>query len=101
MSDIDDEMLEQLMRLSRIRSTEEEKKKLRQGLQNIIASFEQLREIDTEGVPPCHHVLATFANAMREDEVGPLLSREDFLANAPSHVGGMIRVPPIMKDAEP
>jgi aspartyl-tRNA(Asn)/glutamyl-tRNA(Gln) amidotransferase subunit C len=34
---------------------------------------------------------------MREDKVGETLPRELFLANAPSHVGGLIRVPPVIK----
>ena len=39
------------------------------------------------------------ANVTREDVVGELLNREAFLANAPSHVGGMIRVPPVIKQS--
>jgi len=34
---------------------------------------------------------------MREDLVVPTLTREEFLANAPAHVGGMVRVPPVIK----
>ncbi len=34
---------------------------------------------------------------MREDKTGDLLDRELFLANAPSHIGGMVRVPLIIK----
>ena len=36
-------------------------------------------------------------NRMREDEVKEVLSREEFLANAPDQIGGMIRIPPLMK----
>ncbi|MBI3236171.1 MAG: aspartyl/glutamyl-tRNA amidotransferase subunit C [Chlamydiales bacterium] len=42
-------------------------------------------------------VLKGLRNVMRKDEVGTPLSREEFLANAPSHVGGMVRVPPVIK----
>jgi aspartyl-tRNA(Asn)/glutamyl-tRNA(Gln) amidotransferase subunit C len=90
-----------LTKLCRIDCTEEEKKKLLHSLQDILAYIDQLKEVDTEGVNPCNHVIETINNVMREDVVGELLSRELFLANAPAHVGGMIRVPPVIKNSNP
>jgi aspartyl-tRNA(Asn)/glutamyl-tRNA(Gln) amidotransferase subunit C len=37
------------------------------------------------------------SSILREDEVTETLDRETFLANSPAHIGGMIRVPPIIK----
>jgi Asp-tRNA(Asn)/Glu-tRNA(Gln) amidotransferase C subunit len=34
---------------------------------------------------------------MREDEIKDLLPRDQFLAGAPDQIGGMVRVPPVMK----
>jgi aspartyl-tRNA(Asn)/glutamyl-tRNA(Gln) amidotransferase subunit C len=93
----DDDELERLARLCRIEYSKEEKQKIKDNLSRIIHHFEQLKQIDTEGVLPCSHVIETLHNVWREDEVGELLSRDLFLANAPSHVGGMIRVPPVLK----
>jgi aspartyl-tRNA(Asn)/glutamyl-tRNA(Gln) amidotransferase subunit C len=94
--DFSERELEKLMRLSRIECTEEEKKKLRANLTRILAYFQQLKRVNTDGVAACDHVLESMHSVWREDEVGPLLERELFLSNAPSHVGGMIRVPPVM-----
>jgi aspartyl-tRNA(Asn)/glutamyl-tRNA(Gln) amidotransferase subunit C len=97
MSAFDEKELSKLAKLCRIETTEEEKKKLFQSLSKILTYIELLKEVDTEGVAPCNHILETLHNVMREDEIGEVLPREVFLANAPSHVGGMVRVPPVIK----
>ena len=97
MADIKKETIKNLTLLSRIACTEEEQEALLQDLGKILKYFEQLEEIDTSKVPPCNHVLEGMSNVMREDVVGKTLSREEFLKNAPSHVGGLIRVPPVKK----
>lgn len=97
MADLNKESIEELSRLSRIACTPEEQEALLQDLKKILNYVEQLREIDTEHVLPCNHVLDDIVNVTREDEIGHTLSREAFLANAPSHIGGMIRVPTVLK----
>lgn len=86
-----------LCRLCRISATEEEKKKLLSSIDDILAYIEQLSEINTEGVNPCFTVHETLRSVMREDHPETPLSRDLFLSNAPAHVGGMIRVPPVFK----
>jgi len=89
-----------LSRLCRISCTEEEKKRFSKSIQDVLAYVEQLQEVDTAGVPPCHTVLETLSNKLREDIPEEPLSRDLFLANAPSpasQVGGMIKVPPVFK----
>ncbi len=97
MAKLDKETIQQLTRLCRIDCTDEEQEALLKDLKKILEYIEQLQQIDTENVPPCNHVLESMANVMREDRVGEVLNREAFLANAPSHIGGMIRVPPVIK----
>jgi aspartyl-tRNA(Asn)/glutamyl-tRNA(Gln) amidotransferase subunit C len=101
MPDIDENELDKLAKLSRIEMTPEEKKKLLQNLSKILSYIELLSELDTEGVAPCNHIIETLHSVMREDEIGELLPRDVFLANSPSHVGGMIRVPPVIKFNNP
>ena len=97
MSHFDETDLNKLMKLSRIDCSEQEKQKLISSLSRVVSYINLLSEVDTEGVAPCNHILETLANVTREDEVGPTLSRETFLANAPSHVGGMVKVPTVIK----
>lgn len=99
MAELNKETIRNLIQLSRIDCTEEEQQALLKDLQQILAYFEQLQEIDTEDVLPCLHVLEGIANVTREDLVGETMPREVFLANAPSQIGGMIRVPPVIKQS--
>jgi aspartyl-tRNA(Asn)/glutamyl-tRNA(Gln) amidotransferase subunit C len=98
MASINEETIQNLITLSRIECTPEEQKKLLTDLAKIVAYVELLKEIDTENVTPCNHVLEGASNVMRDDVVGASMPRETFLANAPSQVGGMIRVPPVIKN---
>ncbi len=97
MAQFTEEDIDKLSHLCRIQCSQEEKKKLHYNLSRILTYVDQLKELDTEGVPPCNHVIEGMMNVMREDEVGELLPRDLFLQNAPAHSGGMIRVPPVIK----
>ena len=96
-----EEELDKLIHLCRIECTAEERNSLRENLSKVLDYVQELQAVNTQGVEPCLHVLKTHTNVMREDLVGPLLSREEFLANAPAHVGGMIRVPPVIRSGNP
>jgi aspartyl-tRNA(Asn)/glutamyl-tRNA(Gln) amidotransferase subunit C len=93
------ESIKNLIKLSRIDCTEEEQDALLLDLEKILGLFNQLDEVDTENVSPCNQVIEGMANVMREDTVGNVMPREVFLSNAPSQIGGMIRVPPVMKSS--
>jgi aspartyl-tRNA(Asn)/glutamyl-tRNA(Gln) amidotransferase subunit C len=99
MAKLDKETIKKLTRLCRIDCTEEEQESLLKDLEKILSYIEQLQEVNTDNVPPCNHVLENMANVTREDVVGDVLNREAFLANAPSHIGGLIRVPPVFKQS--
>lgn len=91
---IDEKTIKKLTTLCRIDCTEAEQKQLLINLEKILQHCEQLNELDTTGVPACNHVLEDLNSMMREDKIGEVLNREEFLANAPLHIGGMIRIPP-------
>lgn len=100
MQDFNDHTIDKLIKLCRIECTEEEKSNLKSHLSKILRYSSELDQLDTTDVEPCYHVLGTLKNVMREDIVGETLSRELFLGNAPSHVGGLVRIPPVMKTEE-
>ena len=97
MATLDRETIKKLSMLCRIECSEEEQEAILQDLQKILSYIEQLQQIDTTDVLPCNQVLADMSNVMREDIIGELLDPEVFLANAPSHIGRLIRVPPVLK----
>jgi len=89
---LNEKELEKLTQLCHIECTEEEKKKLRSNLSDILSYIDQLQKVNTDGIPPCSHVLES-SNIWREDEIGETLPRDLFLSNAPSQIGGMIKIP--------
>jgi aspartyl-tRNA(Asn)/glutamyl-tRNA(Gln) amidotransferase subunit C len=97
MSKLDKDTIKNLTQLSRIGCSEEEQAAILTDLERILSYIETLQEIDTKDVAPCNQVLASKANVMREDVVGQTTPRQVFLANAPDHVGGLVRVPPVIK----
>lgn len=97
MTDLDQESIKKLTRLCRIDCTQEEQDSLLIDLKKIIGYMNSLTEINTDDVEPCNHVLEEIVNVMREDIIGETLKRDAFLANAPSQIGGMLRVPSVIK----
>lgn len=97
MPEFDETQLSHLMKLCRIDCSAEEKETLKDNLSKVLKYIELLQEVDTEGVKPCSSVQEGLQNVFREDTTEQTLTREEFLANAPAHVGGMVRVPPVIK----
>ncbi|WP_316357358.1 Asp-tRNA(Asn)/Glu-tRNA(Gln) amidotransferase subunit GatC [Candidatus Neptunichlamydia sp. REUL1] len=97
MTKLDKETLIDLTKLCRINCSEEELETLLNNLQSILGYIDQMEEVDTEGVPVCNHVSEEMESVTREDEPDQSLDRKTFLDNSPSHVGGMIRVPTVIK----
>ena len=97
MSEPTEQTIQTLTQLCRIHCTEEEQHLLLKDLKNILQYIDLLNELDTSDVTPCNHVLAFTESVTREDVIGEVLPRDRFLANAPDKVGGLIRVPPVIK----
>ncbi|MDR2539649.1 MAG: Asp-tRNA(Asn)/Glu-tRNA(Gln) amidotransferase subunit GatC [Chlamydiales bacterium] len=92
-----EEDLEKLNRLCRLgKITHEEKEAVSKHLEKVLGYMELLSEINTTDVPTCYQVGEIQNSVTRDDIVINTLSREQFLENAPSHVGSMIRVPTVI-----
>ena len=88
--------VEHVAELARLEFSEEEKQKLAEHLGQILDYIDQLNELDTENVEPTSHVIPV-KNVVRPDVEGPLLTRDEALANAPSNVDGLFEVPKIVE----
>ena len=93
---IDRDLVLYLESLGRIRLTEEERRACEADLQSIISYFDQLSDLDTEGVEPLSHAFPV-ANVMREDVVMPSMAPEEILANAPREKDGCFMVHRVME----
>ena len=68
-------------------------------LSAILAHIDRLREVDTQAIAPTAQVVP-LDNRMRDDEVGPGLTADQALANAPERDGDYFVVRAI-QEAEP
>ena len=97
MSEFNAHDLAHLKKLCRIDCAPDEEADILKSLSRVLDYVSQLAEVKTDGVKPCRFVLRSISkNQMREDAVQDLLSRDQFLANSPDQIGGMIRVPPVI-----
>ena len=90
------EEVEHVALLARLRLTDEERERFTAQLNSILEHFEQLRQIDTAGVPPMSHAVE-MSNVLRDDEPTPSLSPEEALANAPDQAENCFRVPRVIE----
>ena len=98
MANFNHQTLEYLKELCRIDLTEEEGIDIEKALARILEYIEQLNEVNTENTKTCRYVLSgMLRNRMREDEVKEVLSVDQLTINAPDQVGGMIRIPSVLK----
>jgi aspartyl-tRNA(Asn)/glutamyl-tRNA(Gln) amidotransferase subunit C len=89
---IDREQVLHVMRLARLRLTDEEIEAMTGDLSSILDHIEKIGELDLEGVEPTSHVVE-LENVLRADEPRPSLPREVALAEAPDTDGVGFRVP--------
>ena len=100
-SDMSEEILSvedvrHIARLAAMRIDDDEVQTIRRQLSDILAHFQTLAELDTEGVPPTGHTTDAHT-VMREDDEMPAMDRQKTLANAPFVDGEFVRVRPVIE----
>ena len=81
--------------LARLELSDEEIETQAANLNNLLAQFEALQNLDVTGIEPTSHSVPVF-NVLREDAIRPSLPREQALANAPEQRDGCFIVPRIL-----
>lgn len=86
-----DEVLK-LARLSKLELSEDEIDRFTKEFEEILAYFEQLKDVDTSGLEPTYQVTG-LRNVTRKDEVIDYgVSTEALLKNAPESLGNQLKV---------
>jgi len=81
--------------LSRLSLTQEEVKKLASQLSGVLAAFEKVSKVPTEGIEPM--VTPTeMKEHWREDRIEKWENAEVALKGAPEAVGNLFKVPPVV-----
>jgi aspartyl-tRNA(Asn)/glutamyl-tRNA(Gln) amidotransferase subunit C len=89
--------VERIARLARLDLTEDEKISLTRQLANFLAYADQVRALDTTGIPPTSHPPGPSAS-WRDDAPEPSLQRAEALAQAPEADAdaGLFKVPRVL-----
>lgn len=91
--------LERVARLSKLEFSEEELRGFFQDINNIVAHFEKLNELDLQGVSPTSHI-SWSEPPFFSDEPQVTEGREEVLKRAPEVVSGYFVVPRIVDKGE-
>jgi aspartyl-tRNA(Asn)/glutamyl-tRNA(Gln) amidotransferase subunit C len=92
---IDPKEVREIAQLARLRLGDGEVLRLADELGAILGYIEELQQVDTAGVEPMTHAVP-FDCPLRPDVVGPMLSTDEALANAPRREGTLFVVPRIV-----
>jgi aspartyl-tRNA synthetase len=88
--------IDKLSKLARLSLREEEKKSLKEDMQNIIKFASNIMDIDTSNVEQ-KYTCFEMENVFREDKALKSLSEDELLSNAKTHSDGYITVPAVLK----
>ncbi|AGH94290.1 Asp-tRNA(Asn)/Glu-tRNA(Gln) amidotransferase subunit GatC [Pseudobdellovibrio exovorus] len=92
---IDEKVISNMAKLARLQVTQEEAVELGEQLTKVLNHFQQISQIDTQGVEPL--VTPSEINFFaRPDEAKKENSTEEMLANAPDKAGNLFKVPPVV-----
>jgi aspartyl-tRNA(Asn)/glutamyl-tRNA(Gln) amidotransferase subunit C len=89
--------VDRIAHLARLALSDADKQLFARQLGDILTYVEQLRSVDTSGIPPTSHPLGA-PGSMRDDERRPSLSRDVVLAQAPESAAdaGLFKVPRVL-----
>ena len=89
---IDDTVMENVEILAKLALTEEERKKAKEKMQEMLDYVDKLNELDTDGIEPLSHTFS-MGNVFREDVVTNEDDRDAMLDNALKCKDGQYQVP--------
>ena len=93
---VDVATVRRLAELSKLSFSENEETEMVDGLNEMIAFVDKLKELDTTGVEPLIF-MTDETNVLREDKIESPISQAEALKNAPSKDMYYFRVPKVIK----
>ena len=92
MPDVSREVVEHVSMLARLALSSEEINRLQHEMGRILEHADKLQAVNTAAIPGISHVIP-MTNVYREGQVGPSLTPEEVVANAPESADEFFRVP--------
>ncbi|MFA5795203.1 MAG: Asp-tRNA(Asn)/Glu-tRNA(Gln) amidotransferase subunit GatC [Candidatus Brocadiia bacterium] len=96
--DIDNNLIEHLAYLSRLKLKDDEKESLKNHLKKILDHVDELKELNVTKAGPLIQADSA-GNILRDDVIKPCLPTDKALQNAPDKKLNFFRVPRVIEDA--
>ncbi len=97
--EVDDKLIDKLASLSKLEFKADEKESIKKDMERMLTFFEQLSDIDTEGLEPLIHINPE-TNVYRADKITEGLSQADALKNGPNHDSFYFKVPKVVENKD-
>ncbi len=94
--EVNDNMINKLASLAKLRFNEAEKESIKADLQRMILFVQKMEEVDTEGVTPLLHISGNNNNG-REDKEQGSCAKSEALKNAEKHSADFFLVPKVIQ----
>jgi aspartyl-tRNA(Asn)/glutamyl-tRNA(Gln) amidotransferase subunit C len=94
-TDMDAGELTETARMARLNLSEEEKERLRAAVEQMLAYFSHMKEIDVAGLEPTTHALLR-ENRLRQDLSADPFDSDTLLGNAPEREERFIVIPNVL-----
>ena len=94
--DINKSEVKKILKLAGLSFLEQDLEQHQKDLTNIVALFDQLKNVNTDGIEPLHNVIDDTLR-LRQDVVMQENSRDDALSNAPKSKYGFFVVPKMIE----
>ena len=92
---VDTALVDKIAALAKLRFDDNAKEAIRQDLEQILDFADKLNELDTAEVEPLIYITEEL-NALREDEPGGTVTKEEALKNAPQRDSDYFKVPKVL-----
>ena len=94
--EVNDQLLDHLAALSRLKIQPSERALLRNDLSNMIEFIEQLQQLNTHGIDPLLHMTEEI-DRTRKDTISAAITRENALRAAAQKDASFFKVPKVIK----
>lgn len=96
---VDDELVRNMARLSKLEFHEEAFEKIKADLNKMVDFVEQLNELNTDNIEPLIF-MSDEVNHLRKDEIQQDITQKDALKNAPQHDSDYFKVPKVLSNPD-
>lgn len=93
--EINEDLIKQIAKLAKLTISDEEITNYMPHMKKVLSHFSELETLNTDHIEPLITPV-DLKSYLREDQVEKNISTEDLLEDAPSRVGQLFQVPPVI-----